>query len=144
MGGPGVAFSRGQGRQRICREADDLTQPCAQGPVDQRPLSHPDLMTTCVPRSSEPGMPQFLREGGVSLSGLVYFILKYTAISCLSSAFYHPLPLLQYPIPCPSPDIPLILARHPELPDSVLPQDPPGCSCPTHWVGEGLGFLPEN
>lgn len=65
MGGPGVAFSRGQGREKLCRGADDLTQPCAQGPVGQRPHSHPDLMATCVPRNSELGMPQSLREGSV-------------------------------------------------------------------------------
>lgn len=35
-------FSRGQGGHRLGRGTNNLTQFCTQGPVGQRPHSHPD------------------------------------------------------------------------------------------------------
>lgn len=42
MDGPGKEFSRGQGGHRLGRGANNLTQFCTQGPVGQRPHTHPD------------------------------------------------------------------------------------------------------
>lgn len=138
MGGPGEEFSTGQGGHRLYKGANNLSSALK----DQWARGHiptQTLMATCVPRSTEPRIYQSLREGGLRLSRLVYFMLKCSHLWDFSSDFYHSLPLLQYPIPCSSPGIPLIPAPHPELLAYVLPQGPlatptPPIGCMSDWV----------
>lgn len=83
MGGPGKEFSRGH---RLGRGASNRTQFCTQGPVGQRPQSHPDTMATCVPRSSEPETQYSSRE-------------ERSAIADSSGAFCHFMPAYRTPFP---------------------------------------------
>lgn len=122
MGGPGEEFSRGQGGHRLWRGPNELTQPCTQGPVGERPHSHPDTYGHLCSKKFCARDAQSPREGVIILSGLDYLMWKYTAIS---SPFQVP-----SSIPCPScailcPALPLISPESRPLTQSSQPLSSP-------------------